>query len=191
MASARLLQAPANRAVGRRGWRAPAACVVAIAGLPALAFSTYSDPPGWTGAAFLFASVALISAAVLLWTAQQRAGLGIAAVLVAAAVAASLLAEAAQRREQREADRWGGSVFNFDDQGPTITEAQAQAVPDGSTKDEVRSILGQAAGSGVQRVTDGRDMRCLAYRASDRRGPGARLYAFCFSGGRYSALRRW
>jgi hypothetical protein len=191
MASGRLLQAPADMPAGQRGWRAWLACAAAVAALPALAFSTFSDPPGWTGPAYLFAALALTTAAVLLWTARRRAVLGLAVVLVAAAVAAGVVAEAAQRREQREEERLAGSTFRFDDNGPAITKAQAESVPEGSTKDEVRAILGQAAGSGIQHVTGDRDMRCLAYKVAGSRGPGAGLFAFCFSDGRYTDLVTW
>jgi hypothetical protein len=191
MASERLLEAPADRPAGHRGGRAVAAFVVAVAGLPAVGFSTNSDSPGWTGAAYLFAAAALISAAVLLWTARRPVGLGLAAVLVTAAVAAGAVAEAAQRREQREEERLAGSSFKFDEKGPAITRAQAEAVREGSTKDEVRAILGKAAGSGIQHVTDDRDMRCLAYNDANRPGRSWRLFAFCFSGGRYTDLVVW
>ena len=191
MASTTLLDAPADRPAGERGWRAPAAFAVAVAALPALAFSTDPEPPSWTGPVFLFAALALTSAAVVLWTARRGAALGLAVMLVAAAVGAGVVAEAAQRSHQREAERLAGSSFKFDDEGPAITRAQAEAVPEGSTKDEVRAILGQAAGSGIQRVTDDRDMRCLAYNDAGYRGRSFRLFAFCFSNGRYSEMVIW
>jgi hypothetical protein len=191
MANATLLEPPADRPAGERGWRAPAAFVVAVAALPALAFSTYPEPPSWTGPVFLFAALALASAAVILWTARRGAALGLAVMLVAAAVAAGVVAEAAQRSHQHEEERLAGSIFKFDEEGPAITKAQADAVPEGSTKDEVRALLGQAAGSGVQRVTDDRDMRCLAYNYAGDRGRSSRLFAFCFSNGRYSELVIW
>jgi hypothetical protein len=191
MGGATLLEAPADRPAGQRGWRAPLAYALAVAALLALAFSTHADPPGWTGPAFLFAALALTSAAVMLWTARRPGVVGLAAVLVAAAVAAGVVAEAAQRREQREEERLGGTSFKFDDKGPAITRAQAEAVPEGSTKDEVRAILGQAAGSGIQRVTDDRDMRCLVYNDAGYRGRSFRLFAFCFANGRYSELLVW
>jgi hypothetical protein len=191
MGGATLLEAPADRPAGQRGWRAPLAYVVAVAALLPLGLSTYADPPGWTGLVFLFTALALTSAAVILWTARRRAVLGLAAVVVAAAVAAGAVAESAQRREQREEERLGGSSFKFDEKGPAITKAQAEAVPEGSTKDEVRAILGQAAGSGIQRVTDDRDMRCVVYNDAGYRGRSFRLFAFCFSNGRYSELVIW
>jgi hypothetical protein len=191
MGGTTLLEAPADRPAGQRGWRAPLAYAVAVGGVVAIPFSTHSDPPGWTGYAFLFVAVALTSSAVMLWTARRRAVLGLATVLVAAAVAAGVVAETAQRREQREQERLGGTSFKFDDEGPAITRAQADAVPEGSTKDEVRAILGQAAGSGIQRVTDDRDMRCLLYNDARYRGRSFRLFAFCFSNGRYSELLIW
>jgi hypothetical protein len=191
MGSANFLPAPADRPVGHRGWRALPAFVVTAAALPALAFSSTADDPGWTRTAFLFTAAALIAGGVLLWTARRRAGLGLAAALVVAALAAGVAAEAAQRRDQGEADRWGGTSFTFDDEGPAITRAQAEAVPEGSTKDKVRAILGRAAGSGIQRVNDGTDMRCVVYRDANRLGRNWRLFAFCFSGGRYTDLREW
>jgi hypothetical protein len=191
MASATFLEAPADRPAGQRGWRAWAACATAVAALPVLAMSTFADPPGWTGPAFLFAAFALTAAAVILWTARRRAFLGLAAVMVAAALAAGVMAGSAQQREQREEERLGGSSFTFDEKGPAITKAQAESVGEGSTKDEVRAILGQAAGSGIQRVTDDRDMRCLVYHDAGYRGRGFRLFAFCFSNGRYSDLLIW
>src|SRR5918999_1314426 len=139
MTSGRFLQAPADMPPGRRGWRVWLAFGAAVAALPALAFSTYADPPGWTGPAFLFAAFALTTAAVVLWTARRHVVLGLAAVLVAAAIAAGTVAEAAQRSHQREEERLAGSAFNCDEEGPAITRAQAEAVPKGSTKDEVRA----------------------------------------------------
>jgi hypothetical protein len=139
----------------------------------------------------LFTALALTSAAVILWTARRGVVLGLALILVVAAVAAWVAAEAAQRSHQREEERLGGSSFKFDDEGPAITKAQADAVPEGSTKDEVRAILGQAAGSGIQRVTDDRDMRCLLYNDAGYRGRSFRLFAFCFVDGRYSELLIW
>jgi hypothetical protein len=188
MGGARLLEAPADRPAGRRGWRGWLACAAAVAALPALGSSTYSDGPGWTGPVYLFAALALTWSAVILWTARRRAVLGLSAVMVAAAVAAGVVAESAQRREQREEERLGGATFKFDEKGPAITKAQAEAVPEGSTKDEVRAILGQAAGSGIQQVTDGRDMRCLLYNDAGHRGRSLRLFAFCFSNGRSELL---
>jgi hypothetical protein len=65
-------------------------------------------------------------------------------------------------------------------------------VPEGATKAEVRAILGPAAGSGIQRVNEGTDLRCVAYRASEGgRRTGELLYAFCFTGERYTDLRQW
>jgi hypothetical protein len=191
MASGRHLTAPADRPAGQRGGRVLPAFVVTVAALPALAFSAADVDPRWTGVAFLFTAMALLVAGVLLWTARRPAGLTLAAGLVVAGLAAGVVAEAAQRREQREADRWGGASFKFDDQGPAITEDQAEAVPKGSTKDEVRAILGRAAGSGVQHVNDGRDLRCVVYRDANRLGRNWRMFAFCFSGDRYTDLREW
>jgi 4-amino-4-deoxy-L-arabinose transferase-like glycosyltransferase len=192
VAGTKLLQAPADRPPGQRGLRAPAAYVVAVAALFALGFSTYSEPPEWTRAPLLFAAAALIAGALLLWTARRRASVMAAAVLVAAAVMAGVVADAAQREAKREADRLGGSTFQFDEHGPAITREQAEAVPEGSTKDEVRAFLGQAAGSGIQRVNDGRDMRCLVYRDAARTGwRNLRLFAFCFSGERYAEMLIW
>jgi hypothetical protein len=191
MASGRHLTAPADRPAGKRGWRAMPAFVVTVAALPALAFSAGDVDPRWTGVAFLFTAIALLVAGALLWTARRYAGVALAAGLVVAGLAAGVVAEAAQRREQREADRWGGASFKFDDHGPAITKPQAAAVPKGSTKDEVRAILGRAAGSGIQRVNDGRDMRCVVYRDANRIGRNWRLHAFCFSGDRYTELREW
>jgi hypothetical protein len=188
MASGSLLQAPADRPAGQRGSRAWLACAAAVAALPPLGFATYGEPPGWTGPAFLFAALALTTAAVMLWIARRGAVLGLAAVLVASAVAAGVVAEAAQQREE---ERLAGSSFKFDEKGPAITRAQAEAVPEGSTKDEVRAILGQAAGSGIQHVTDDPDMRCLAYNDAGYGGRFFRLFAFCFSGGRYTELVIW
>lgn len=191
MASATLLEAPADRPAGQRGWRAALAYPVALAALPALAYSNVADGPGWASPALVLVAAALVSAAVLLWIARRRAGLVLAAALVATALAVGVAAGAAQRDAQHEREKWGGSVFHFDEQGPAITRAEAEAVPEGSTKDEVRAILGRAAGSGVQRVNDGRDLRCVAYRAADHRGSLAGVYALCFSDGRYSDLRKW
>jgi hypothetical protein len=191
VASGRVLEAPADRPPGQRGWRAWMAYILAAAALPALGFSRHVDSPSWVGPLFLFAALALTSAAVILWTARRAAGLGLAAMLAAAAVGAWVVAEAAERSHQLEEQRLGGSTFKFDEEGPAITKAQADAVPEGSTKDEVRAILGQAAGSGVQAVTDDRDMLCLVYNDAGYRGRSFRLFAFCFVDGRYGELLIW
>jgi hypothetical protein len=183
--------APADRAAGRRGPRAKLAGVAAAGALVPLAFSSVSTDPGWARFAFGAAAALLIGAALLLWVARRRSAVaaGVALIVLGAALAAYAEAERAER--QRERDKWGGAVFRHEERGRILTGAQAEAVPEGITKAELTARLGVPAGSGVQRVFDGPDMRCLAYRNGTRERSGARLHAFCFSDGRYVALRTW
>jgi len=184
-----LLQAPADRPAGKRGIRGLIAAVASVGALFSLSFTTNWDDPSWGKPALLAVGAALTAAAVLLWVARHPALLAAAAALLVAATGVWVVADSARRSEQREEDKWGGASFDYDDKGPAITRAEAEAVPIGASKDEVKRILGPAAGSGIQRVNDGEDLRCRAYRAEER--PAWKLYALCFTGDRYTDLREW
>jgi hypothetical protein len=99
----------------------------------------------------------------------------------------------ARRRGSLHAeDRLGGAVFGEPKaRGPRLTKADARAVPVGLTRKQLRSRVGAPASYGIQRVNDGRDMRCWAYRSPDRHPYRALLHAFCFRDGRYAELTEW
>ena len=187
----RLMWAPADRVAGTRGPRAVLAGVVATGALVALLFTRDEGGPEWTRFAFLAAAACLVAAAVLLWIARRPLTLALAVALIPLAVTGVVVASAARDRELHEREKWGGSVFRYEDRGRIVTDAQAEAVPEGATKAELTAQLGVPAGSGVQRLFGERDMRCLAYRTGKPERTGQLLHAFCFRDGRYVALRRW
>jgi hypothetical protein len=184
-----LLRAPADRPTGQRGIRAPLAAVAVIAALVTLTYGSRWDMPAWGRGVVLAAGAGLFAAAFLLWTARRPAALAGAAALVALAVPPWVAVESHRQQEQREAEKWGGMSFSYDDRGPMITKAQAEAVPKGATKDEVKAILGPAAGSGIQRVHGGDDLRCRIYRSAERPNSAFDTYALCFTGDLYTDLR--
>ena len=94
-------------------------------------------------------------------------------------------------RAEHEEAKWGGSTFGFERKGRIVTKAQAEAVPIGATQAQLTARLGPPAARGIQRVFGEPDMRCLAYRNRQRGGGMPMLHAFCFSDGRYAALREW
>jgi hypothetical protein len=184
-----LLQAPADRPAGKRGIRGAVAAVTTLAALLTLTYGSRWDMPAWGRVVMLAAGAGLVAAAFLFWMGRRRAGLVLAAGLVALAVPAWVVVEGSRRSEQREAEKWGGSSLTYDDKAPVVSRAAIDAVPEGATKDEVKAILGPAAGSGIQHVDDGDDLRCRVYRA-DRRRFG-KLWALCFTGDRYTDLLEW
>jgi hypothetical protein len=185
-----LLQAPADRPAGKRGLRGTVAAVATIAALVTLVYGSRWDMPAWGRGLMLAAGAGLIGAALLLWTARRPAALALAAALTALAVPPWVIVESHRQQEQREAEKWGGMTFQYDDRGPMITEAQAEAVPKGATKDEVKAILGPAAGSGVQHIRgDAKDLLCLIYRDANR-PKSVPTFALCFTGNRYTHLLR-
>jgi hypothetical protein len=191
VAGTTLLRAPADRPAGQRGWRAPVALITTVAALVPLAMGTHPDPPGWTGPVMLGAAAVLLAAAIVLWTARRRAGVALAAALLAVAAMGGAVAYAAQQDAKRQEERLGGASYRFDEKGTAITPQQAESVPEGATKDEVRDILGPAAGSGVQRVKDDEDMRCLVYNDASRPKQFMHLLALCFEDGRFTELLSW
>jgi len=181
-----LLQAPADRPAGKRGLRAPLAAVAVFAAVVTLAYGSRWDMPAWGRLVMLAAGAGLVASALLLWTARRPSAVAVAAALVAVAVPAWIVVEGYRQREQREAEKWGGTTFRYDKRGPAITKDEAEAVPEGATKDEVKALLGPAAGSGIQRVHGEDDLRCRIYRSAE---PSVHVFALCFSGDRYVALR--
>jgi hypothetical protein len=184
-----VLLAPADRPAGERGIRGVAAAVVTFAALVTLTYGSKWEMPVWGRFVILGAGVGLVAAALLLWTARRPAVLVLAAGLVVLAIPAWATVELARQREQRASEKWGGMSLKYDPKGPAITKAEAEGVPKGASKDEVKAILGPAAGSGIQRVHDGDDLRCRIYRNAERPGPAGPLYALCFTGDRYTDLR--
>jgi hypothetical protein len=184
-----VLRAPADRPAGQRGIRGVAAAVVTVAALITLTYGSKLDMPVWGRFVMLGAGAGLVAAAVLLWTARRGGAIALAAGLLVLAVPAWATVESARQREQRATNKWDGMTVTYDPKGPAITREEAEAVPKGATKDEVRAILGPAAGSGIQRVHDGDDLRCRIYRAAERPGSMGAAYALCFTGNRYTDLR--
>jgi hypothetical protein len=189
MASATLLEAPADRPAGQRGWRAWLAGAVAVAALPVLAISSVAE--GGDRAVDLVAAAALVAAAVLIWTTRRGAGLAVAGVLAVLAAAAVAIAGVTNRHHVQGGNRWGEMTYTYDPGGPAITRAQARAVPKGSTEDELTEVLGSEAGSGTWSGRGGRDMRCLVYRNEASRGVADAVFAFCFADDAYVSLQQW
>jgi hypothetical protein len=185
------MQAPADLAAGTRGPRAKLAGLVAVGGLWLLFSSSFERDPAWTGIAYACAAATLMAAAVLLWIARGARALVLGVVLIPLAVAGGVAAEAARDRSEHEAAKWGGAAFGFERKGRIVPRAEAEAVPIGATQAQVTARLGPPAGRGVQRVFGEPDIRCLAYRSGGQRGGMPMLHAFCFSDGRYAALREW
>jgi hypothetical protein len=188
MTNATLLEAPADRPAGKRGWRAWLACGVAVAALPVLAFSSTAE--GGEGVPQLGVAAALVAAAVLLWTARRASALALAGVAVAASAIAIVLIGMPNRIHGLGSMRGAEMEYSYDPDGRAVTPAQARAVPKGSTEDEVEEILGSAAGYAKLRRRDGTDSPCLVYGETPRESHDP-LFAFCFADDRYASLHRW
>jgi hypothetical protein len=189
MASVKLLDAPADRPAGERGWRAPVAYAIAVAAVPTLALSYGIGAR--EGAAYLAVAAALLTAAVLIWTARRPHALVLAGVAVAASVMAVVLLGVPNLHRVQGTTRGAETEYSFDADAPPITPAQAKAVPMGSTEEEVEEALGSAAGSGTLRRPDGTDSPCLIYGDQAGRQSFDPVFAFCFAEDRYTSLHRW
>jgi hypothetical protein len=188
MGGATLLEAPADRPAGQRGWRGWLACAAAVAALPVLALSSTAE--GGEGVPQLGAAAALVAAAVLLWTARRAPALALAGVAVAASAIAVLLIGVPNRIHGQGGTGGAEMEYSYDPDGRAITLAQAKAVPKGSTEDEVEEILGSAAGDATLRRRDGTDSPCLVYGETPRESFDP-LFAFCFADELYASLHRW
>jgi hypothetical protein len=189
-----LLRAPADRPAGKRGLRAPLAGLVALATLFPFSASQFdSAGPAWTKTAFVLAAVAGLVAAMLLWVARRRFTLVLAIGLVLLGLVGSVAAQRERNRVTSEEEQWGGWVMlrGHENRGVRLSAAEANAVPKGLTWEQLRARVGMPAGSGIQRVYDGPDLRCLLYRSHDANPNRPRLHAFCASDGRYEVLRKW
>jgi hypothetical protein len=187
-----LLKPPSERPAGKRGPRGPIAAIVALGALIPLAFARFADETSWARPVMLAAIAALICGALLLWTARRSVMLVAAVALVALGGAGAVVSIRGELRAESERlnaeDRLGGAVFEDPGvHGPRLTRAEAEAVPMGLTRQQLRSRLGAPPSHGIQRVNEGADMRCWAYRAATRH----RLHAFCFRDGRYAELTEW
>jgi hypothetical protein len=189
MASGTLLEAPADRPAGQRGWRAGPACAVAVAALPVLAIASSAE--GGDRVVGLVAAAALVAAAILIWTARRTLVLALAGVAVAAVAVAVVLIDVPNRIHGSGGTRGAETEYSYDPDGRAITRAQAEAVPKGSTEDEVEAILGSPAGDGTLRRRDGTDSHCLLYMNQARREAPLDKFAFCFAGESYHSLHRW
>ena len=190
----RLLRPPADRPTGKRGPRGPTAAVAALAGLVPAAFARNATAVVWAQPALLAAAVALLAAALLLWSGRRRVALAMALVLALAGVAGTVAGIGAEQDAKAQAvqerSRWAGfGTTDILQRGARLTRADAEAIPMGLTRAELVERLGRPAAGGVQRVYDEPDMRCLAYRSPH--GKYSPLHAFCFRDGRYVALRPW
>jgi hypothetical protein len=148
-----LLRAPADRPAGKRGLRGPLAVVAVFAALVTLTYGSRWDMPAWGRVVMLAAGAGLVASALLLWTARRPLALAAAAALVALAVPAWVVVESYRQREQREAEKWGGMTFGYDDRGPAITREEAEAVPKGATKAEVKASWGRLPAAGSSACT--------------------------------------
>jgi hypothetical protein len=189
MGGTTLLEAPADRPAGHRGWRAWLACGVAAAAVPLLAVS--SQVGLWERAAYFGAAAALVTAAVIIWTARRTPALVLAGGAVAASVAVVSLIGDPYHPHVSGGTGGAEMEYTYDPDGRAITRSQAKAVPKGSTEDEVEEILGSAAGDGTLRRRDGTDSSCLVYREEAVRASYDPVFAFCFAGDRYASLHRW
>ena len=189
-----LVKPPCDRPAGRRGPRGPIAAIAALVALIPLGFGRFADETSWGQPVMLLAVGVLICGALLVWTARRSVTLAAAVALVALGGAGAVVSIAAElrtesRRMQAE-DRLGGAVFGESNtRGPRLTKAQAEAVPMGLSREQLRSRLGAPRAYGIQRVNDGPDMRCWGYRGSARQPHS--LHAFCFRHGRYAELVEW
>jgi hypothetical protein len=189
------LRPPSERPAGRRGPRGWIAAVAALAGLCPMSFVLNAGDTDWARAALVASAAALIGGALLLWTTRRRPVVALALALAVAGGAGTVIAMTAESRAENERSHrvyhLGGAVFDEPvARGPRLTRAEARAVPTGLTRKQLRARLGPPASYGVQRVNDGRDMRCWAYR-SESRGARGVLHVFCFRHGRYAERTTW
>ena len=97
-----------------------------------------------------------------------------------------------RQRIQTERDKWGGHVRGEAHQrGPRLTRAEAEQVPEGLTRTQLITRLGAPATTGIQRIFDEPDLRCVVYRSTHGNAGRSGLHAFCFRDGRYEVLREW
>jgi hypothetical protein len=177
-----LSSSPADRARGRRGWRAPVACLAALAALAVVVASEavvsgswsnsraavdYTlDGPGWTGPAMVAAAIALAAASALIWAARRTLLLVLGLVVLACALTGAVLAHL----ERRDAGR--------------VTAAAVKDIAIGTPRDEVTDVLGSPAGHGTMTRRGGR-LECLVYVQELRRGSDlSRERYLCFRDGR-------
>jgi hypothetical protein len=185
MLPAMAMPAPADLPDGKRGLRAPFACLATLGALAALMSARAAgegawdsgartieyrlDGPSWTGPTLVGVALALALAAVLLWAARRRLlfALGVALPLVALAV--GIFAYAKRQSEGR------------------ISNDEARAVEVGTSRHEVTQRLGPPAGHGTMRIRRER-LDCLMYKAETAARSEALPYqAFCFRDGRLVA----
>jgi hypothetical protein len=192
-----MLRPPSERPAGRRGVRGTVAALAAVGGVVPLLFLNADARTAWAEPVIVAAAVTLFCGAALLWSARRPVWIALAAVAIAAGIAGATVAIAAESRADsratHEAERWAGASVAFTGaRGALVTTAEAHAVPTGLTRAQLVERLGQPPAYGVQHITDEPDLRCLAYRRTDRRPiDRAPLSAFCFRDGRYVELGEW
>jgi hypothetical protein len=156
------------------------------------AFASFGDDPAWTGPAFNACGAGLLVGALLLWTAARVTTLALGVALALGGTAGAVASELARSDAQREREKWLGSTWELTGApGRVLSQAEAEGVPDGTTRDALIARLGPPAARGVQHVDGEPSLRCLAYRGEKARPISAELHAFCFRDGRLEALRRW
>jgi hypothetical protein len=182
--------APADRARGRRGPRAPLALVATVAGLGLLmmrveteggggggggrgTFEYRLDGPVWADPALLILGLGLGAIAMALWAARRRAAVNAALVLLAVVIGAGVATVVVKRNAGR------------------IGTDEARAAARDTTKSAVRGRLGAPAGHG-QVTLRGTTADCLVYLGDSpgRWGEPPR-HMFCFRDGRVVARRTW
>jgi hypothetical protein len=187
-----LLVPPSTRPPGARRQRGPLAALAALGAVMCFAFASVGDVPAWTGPAFNASGAGLLVGALLLWTAARVTTLVLGVALALGGTAGAVASELARSDAQREREKWLGAAFEFTGApGRVLSQAEADAVPEGTSRDALIARLGPPPARGVQHIDGEPSLRCLAYRGENARPIDAELHAFCFRDGRLEALRRW
>ena len=183
-----LSTAPADRAPGRRGARAPLALLATVGALGLLlmrgeshgggqhasrTFDFRLDGPAWADPALLILGLGLGAIALALWAARRRAAVGAALVLLPAVLGAGVATVVVKRSAGR------------------IGEEEARAAARDTTQSALRERLGAPAGHAEATLGEG-SADCLVYLGDspDRSGEHPQ-YMFCFRDGRVVARETW
>ena len=180
--------APADRARGHRGPRAPLALLATVGGLGLLfmrgethgsgeyarrSFDYRLDGPVWADPALLILGLGLIAIAMALWAVRRRAVVGAALVLLPVAIGAGAATVVVKRTSGR------------------IGKGEARAAARDATKSALRDHLGAPAGHGETTLRDG-TADCLVYIGnSPARWGEPPQYMYCFLDGRVVARQTW
>jgi hypothetical protein len=188
----KLLVPPSALPSGARGIRGPLAAVATLGAVVCFAMGAIDDDPTWTGPALNAAGAGLLVGAILLWTSSRSIALVFGVVLALGATAGAIASEVARSNLAHEREKWLGASFGFTGTpGRVVSETEAEAVPDGTSRDALIARFGPATARGVQNVDGEPSLHCLAYRAENDRPIDSNLHAFCFRDGQLEAVRRW